>query len=179
MAGDEDKDQSDQREADQDDSATESQETEELGEKGRDALQRERNARKAAEKERATLAKQIADLEKAQKDRDDADARQKGEWEKIATDRQKELDTLKQDLADHDLKSRKETIAKAHGIPDEFVDRLKGDTDAEIEDDAKTVAKLLKAREAPETDAGAKTPAGVKKPDKSSYSDPARWGLRR
>jgi hypothetical protein len=149
-----------------------------LGDKGREALKRERDARKAAEKERNDLAKRIADIEKAQKDRDDADAKAKGEWEKVATERQAELDKLKADLAARDLNDRKTAIAKAAGLPDDLATRLQGETDEELEADAKGMAKLLRVQDAPENDAGERTPKGTKKPDKNAWSDPAKWGLR-
>ena len=95
---DDDQVQDDQRDADDQDH-NDTHESDALGEKGREALKRERDARKTAEKERNDLAKRIADIEKAQKDRDDADAKAKGEWEKVATERQQELDQLKADLA--------------------------------------------------------------------------------
>lgn len=145
---------------------------------GREALKRERDARKAAEKERTVLAKRIADLEKAQKDRDDEAAKAQGEWEKVAKTREGELEEARKLLADRDLRDRKTAIARNAGIPDEFVDRLKGETDEELEVDAKAVAKLLKTRDAPDNDAGERTPRGMKKPDKNEFANPARWGLR-
>jgi hypothetical protein len=169
--------QDDGRDADDQDH-NDTQDTDALGDKGREALKRERDARKAAEKERNDLAKRIADIEKAQKDRDDADAKAKGEWEKVATERQAELDKLKADLAARDLNDRKTAIAKAAGLPDDLATRLQGETDEELEADAKGMAKLLRVQDAPENDAGERTPKGTKKPDKNAWSDPAKWGLR-
>lgn len=174
---DDDQVQDDQRDADDQDH-NDTHESDALGEKGREALKRERDARKTAEKERNDLAKRIADIEKAQKDRDDADAKAKGEWEKVATERQQELDQLKADLAARDLNDRKTAIAKAAGLPDDLATRLQGETDEELEADAKGMAKLLRVQEAPENDAGERTPKGTKKPDKNAWSDPAKWGLR-
>jgi hypothetical protein len=169
--------QDDGRDADDQDQQ-DTHESDALGDKGREALRRERDARKTAEKERNDLAKRIADIEKAQKDRDDADAKAKGEWEKVATERQAELDKLKADLAARDLNDRKTAIAKAAGLPDDLATRLQGETDEELEADAKGMAKLLRVQDAPENDAGERTPKGTKKPDKNAWSDPAKWGLR-
>ena len=169
--------QDDQREADDQDQ-DDTHESEQLGDKGREALKREREARKAADKRAADLEKRIAEFEKAQKDRDAETARQNGEWEKVATEAQAELETLKAQIAERDLRDRKAAAAKAAGLPDDMADRLRGDTDEELEADAKALAKHLRTPEAPDTDAGDRTPRGTKKPDKRAYSDPAKWGLR-
>lgn len=164
----------DQREADDQETTTE---PDDLGDKGKAALQRERDARKAAEKERADLQKRIDAIEQQQRDADDAKAKEKGEWEKVAKQREEELAEVRSQLAARDLKDRKAAIAKQHGIPEEAIGRLNGSTDEEIEEDAKALAKILKPREAPETDAGERTPPGNKKPNKSEFANPAMWGL--
>lgn len=151
---------------------------EKLGAKGRDALKRERDARKAAERERTALQKRIDDLEQAQKAREDADAKAKGEWEKVAKDREAELETLKAELAERDRNDLKRTIAAETGLPGDLALRLTGDDEAALREDAKELAKHLKAREV-ETDAGERTPNGNKKPTRSEFANPARWGLRR
>lgn len=127
--------------------------------------------------EAASLRKRLKDAEDAAQAAADADAKAKGEWEKIAQKRQEELDALKAQLAERDLRERKAAIAKAAGLPDDLADRLKGETDEDLETDAKALAKHLKAQDAPDTDAGKRTPTGLKKPDKSAFADPARWGL--
>ena len=163
-----------QRDADEQESTTE---TESLGDKGKAAIQRERDARRAAEKERADLQKRIDAFEQQQREAEDAKAKEKGEWEKVATQREEELAEVRAQLAARDLKDRKAAIAKQHGIPEEAIGRLNGSTDEEIEEDAKALAKILKPREAPDTDAGERTPPGATKVDKSKFSNPAMWGL--
>lgn len=108
----------------------------------------------------------------------DEESKKKGEWETIAKQREDELESLKGQLAERDLRERKTAIAKTAGLPDELADRLKGETDEELEADAKAMAKHLKAQDAPDNDAGKRTAPGLKKPDKSAYADPARWGLQ-
>lgn len=154
-----------------------SEDTDDLGDKGKAALKREREARKAAEKRRGDLEKQIAAYEKEKREADDKAAKDAGEWEKVATAREEELTKLRNDLAARDLKERKAAIAKANGIPDDAIDRLHGETDEELEADAKALARILKAREAPDTDAGERTPPGSKKRDRTKYAEPGRWGL--
>jgi len=164
----------DQREADEQDATTES---DALGDKGIAALKAERDARRAAEKERAELQKRIDAIEQQQREAEDAKAKEKGEWEKVAKQREEELAEVRAQLAARDLRDRKAAIAKQHGIPEEAIGRLSGSTDDELEEDAKALAKILKPREAPETDAGERTPPGTKKVDKSKFADPAIWGL--
>lgn len=176
MADDDTQVQDDQREADDQDQTT--HETDDLGDAGKAALKREREARKAAEKDKADLAKKIADFEKAQQDRDTEAAKAKGEWETIAKQREDELADLKAQIADRDLRDRKTAIAKAAGLPDDLASRLHGETDDELEADAKALAKHLKAQDAPDNDAGKRTAPGLKKTDKSEFSNPTRWGIR-
>ena len=76
------------------------------------------------------------------------------------------------------MPERTSTIAKTAGLPEDLADRQKGETDEELEADAKAMAKHLKAQDAPDNDAGKRTAPGLKKPDKSAYADPARWGLQ-
>ena len=167
----------DQRDADDQDH-DDTHDADALGDAGKAALKRERDARKAAEKDKADLAKRIADFEKAQKDRDDAAAKEKGEWETIAKQREDELAQLKADLAERDLNDLKRTIAKDEGLPGDLALRLAGADEDELRKDAKALAKHIKAQDAPDTDAGERTPRGTKKPDKSEFANPARWGLR-
>ena len=170
----------DQRDADEQDQHDErSHETDDLGDKGKAALKAERDARRLAEKERADLAKRLADFEKAQQAAEDAKAKEQGEWEQIAAKREAELDELRKAIADRDLKDRRNAVATAHGIPDDLRHLLLGETDEDIETNAKALAKHLKPREAPDTDAGQRTAPGAKKPDKAKFSDPAMWGLRK
>lgn len=175
MADDTTTDQQDQREADQQDD----HDTDALGDAGKAALKRERDARKAAEKERTDLAKRLADLEKAEQDREAEAAKAKGEWEKVATDREKELEQLKADLAERDLNDLKRTVATDEGLPADLALRLQGDDEETLRTDAKALVKHLKAKDPGDTDAGDRTKPGHKKPDKNAFADPARWGLAR
>lgn len=74
-----------------DDSATT---TDQLGDAGKAALDKERQARKEAEKRAKEAEKRIADFEAAQKSAADEDAKRKGEFEKLANDRQATIDAL-------------------------------------------------------------------------------------
>lgn len=167
-----------QRDADVNEHQEESRETEDLGDKGKAAIQREREARKAAEKAAADTQKRIDALEAKQREVEEAKAKEQGDFKTLLEQREAELADMKAKLEARDLKDRKAAIAKANGIPEDAISRLQGATDEELEEDAKALAKLLKAREAPDTDAGERTPPGQKKPDKSKFADPAMWGLQ-
>ena len=178
---DERQDQQDQREAaQQDQHQNDSHETEsdDLGDKGKAALKAEREARKAAERERADLQRKLDEIAKKQQEAEDAKAKEQGEWESIAAKRDEEIAELRKQIAERDQRDRRAAIAKAHNIPDELTGLLTGDTDEEMEEVAKSLAKHIAARSVPDNDAGERTPRGAKKTDKSQFADPARWGLR-
>lgn len=124
------------------------------------------------------LRKRLKDAEDAAQAAAHAEAKKKGEWETVAKKLESELAEANQKLAERDLKDRRIAAAKAAKLPDDMADRLRGETDEELEADAKDLAKHLRTQEAPENDAGERTPRGTKKPDKNAWSDPAKWGLR-
>ena len=167
----------DQREADVQEHQEESRETEGLGEKGKSALKAERDARRKAETDLADMRKRIDAFETKQREAEEATAKEQGQYKELLEKRDAELAELKAQLESRDLKERKAAIAKANGIPEEAIGRLQGSTDEELEEDAKALAKILKARDVPDNDAGERTPPGQKKPDKAKFSDPAIWGL--
>lgn len=177
---DDQQDQNDQRDADDTDQHddSQSQDTTDLGDKGREALKRERETRKAAEKERNDLAKRIAAFEKAQQDRDDETAKQKGEWETIAKKREDELNELTKKLAERDLNDLKRSVAAKNGLPDDLIDRLHGDTEETLTEDALKLAKLVKTREAPDTDTDRRTTSGKPKPKQGDTLTSYEFGKR-
>ncbi len=171
-------DQTDQREADDQGQHREDTHESDLGDAGKAALKREREARKSAEKARADLERRLAEFEQQQKARDDEEAKKRGEWEKVATEREKELEELRAAIAERDLNDLKRAVAADEGLPAELAMRLTGDDEDALRKDAKALAKHLKAKEATETDAGDRTKPGQKRPDKGEFANPARWGLR-
>lgn len=168
-------DQNDQRDAAQDDQTHSDQKpTSSKDDTLAKVSEERRQARERAQKAEARLA----ELEAAQRDANEAKAKEEGKYKDLLEAREQELATLKAQIADRDLKDRKTAIAKAAGLPDDLAFRLQGETDDDLEADAKALAKHLKAQEAPDTDAGKRTPPGQKKPDKSDFSNPVKWGLR-
>lgn len=156
------------------------QDDDKLGDAGKKALDAERDLRKKAEKDARDLKKRLDTLEAEKKKRDEDKATENGEFEKLANDRAAEIEDLKQQIKDRDAKDTKAAIAKKHGIPDELIAMLQGETEDDIEASAKTVAKHLKVRDTTDIDAGEKsqTKSKDKTPDKKAFADPARWGLR-
>ncbi len=114
--------------------------------------------------EAANLRKRLKDAEnkaqaaeKATKDREDAEAQEQGKWQEIAKKRDDELSDIRKQLADRDLSDLKRSVATKHGIPDDLMDRLHGDTEETLTEDALKLAKLVVTRQAPETDADRRT----------------------
>lgn len=66
-----------------------------LGDGGKAALDAERVARKAAERDLKALREQIAASDAETKARDEADAAKRGEWEQLATKREGERDAAR------------------------------------------------------------------------------------
>lgn len=180
MSDEQQQDQQDQRDVDQQDQhQQESHETEDLGDKGRSAIQKEREARKAAEKERNELATRIADIEAKQREADEAKAKERGEWEKIAQQREAELAELKKSLTERDLNDKRTALARKHSLPDEIANRLVGETDDEIEEDAKRLAKLFARTDGLDTDSGKRSAQGNGKQKAESLLANYEFGKRR
>ena len=98
-----------------------------------------------ARKEEADRKKSEAEKAKAE-----ADALAKNaEWEKLAKQLEEELNKAKADLAAKDLEVKKQAIASKVGLPAAFADRLKGNTDEELEADAKVILAALPRQDKP------------------------------
>lgn len=86
---------------------------------------------------------------------DEAAARAKGDFEKLANDRQAQIEALQAQLAQRDHDDLRRTVATRHKLPAELASRLSGETEAELEADAKALLKVIEPRKAPDTEAGA------------------------
>jgi hypothetical protein len=96
-----------------------------------DRLKRE----KAKQEEAASAAKKKAE----------ADAlAENAEWQKLAEQRQAELDAAQTKVKAAELLEQKRQAASKHGIPEALIPRLQGETPEEMEADAEIVAALLK-----------------------------------
>lgn len=136
------------------DAKTDAKSDEQLGDAGKAALQKERDAREAAEKETKRLKKLVDDHEAAKKRAADEAAAANGQFEKLATDRQAEIEDLKRQIAERDAQALRAKIAAKHKLPEELASRLQGESESDLEADAKALAKLVKPPVAPDTEAG-------------------------
>lgn len=152
---------------------------ESLGDKGREALRREREARKVAEKERTDLQKRIADFEKRQREADETKAKEEGDYKRLLEEREKELAELRDTLTSRDRDDLRTSIARKHNLPEDAVKYLSGDDEDSIEASAKELAKLTARSEDVDTDSGKRTSTTktTKKPESllASY----KFGQRR
>ncbi len=152
---------------------------ESLGDKGREALRRERDARKVAEKERTDLQKRIADFEKRQREADETKAKEEGDYKRLLEEREKELAELRDTLTSRNRHDLRASIARKHNLPEDAVKYLSGDDEDSIEASAKELAKLTARSEDVDTDSGKRTSTTktTKKPESllASY----KFGQRR
>lgn len=125
-----------------------------LGDKGRDAIRRERDARETAEKETKRLKKLVDDAETATKKREADEAAAAGKFEELATARQQEIDRLTADLAERDKTALREKVGRSQKLPDALIVLLQGDDEKALEAHAKELAKHVKPPTAAETEAG-------------------------
>jgi uncharacterized protein (DUF885 family) len=98
------------------------------------------------------LRAQIKD--ELKRDADAKAAKDAGNYKELADKYEAEIETLREELESRDRQSLRERIAVKHKLPADLAIRLRGETEAELEDDAKTLAKLVTARPAPDTEAG-------------------------
>jgi chromosome segregation ATPase len=77
---------------------TETTQATDLGEKGQKALEAERLARKEAEKRAKEAEKRLAEIDAEKAAKEDEDAKARGEFERLATERQAKLDKAKTDF---------------------------------------------------------------------------------
>lgn len=118
------------------------------------ALQEERDARREAERK-------VRKFEQEQRRIETERAVKAGEWESVANAKDGEIADLNARLADLEaqLAERDAAIVKARvaakfRLPEPLVARLRGADEAELEADARTLAKLVAPPKAAETEAG-------------------------
>jgi hypothetical protein len=135
--------------------------------------------------EAASLRKRLRDAEsKAQaaeeKDRAAAQAKaqEEGDFKKLYEDAQAKYADLEAQLKTRDLRDRKAAAARKHNLPDDLADRLSGQTDEELEADAKALAKHIAPRESVDNDAGKRSAAGKGAAKTESYLESYQFGKR-
>lgn len=88
------------------------------------------------------------------KQADEAKLAQDNEWKTLAEQRQQEILDLNAKVAKQEQDALRSRIGAKHKLPEKLIDRIRGETEADMEADAKDLAKTVKAPDAPETDAG-------------------------
>lgn len=118
------------------------------------ALNEERDARRKAE---AALRKREQAERQAETDR----AIKAGEWESVAKAKDAELAdlhariaALEGEIATSQLETVRERVAAKHKLPPQLAARLRGASEAELEADARELAKVVVAPKAPNTEFG-------------------------
>lgn len=129
-------------------------------------------------KENAAQRKTIEAAETERQKREASEAEKRGEWEKLATERQTEIDRLKGELAERDRADLRRTIAAKHKLPEDAVKYLTGDDEASIEDSAKDLARLTARSEDVDTDSGKPNAGGAAKQSTSVLAN-YEFGKRR
>jgi hypothetical protein len=116
-----------------------------LGDVGRQALDRERDARRDAERQRDELRHRIADLE----DRDKSETeRDKARLQRATFDieqRDKRIAELEGEVAARDLRDLKAQIAAEEGLPPSVASRLQGTDVRSLRADAKSLRNELES----------------------------------
>lgn len=115
-----------------------------------------RAATKAA-KEAATAERTRIETE-AKNKKDQEEGNFKGLYETAAS----RVAELEADIKQRERTDMARTAAETHKLPARLIDRLKGETQDELNEDAKALAKELGAREAPDTDGGRGAPGSTK-----------------
>lgn len=124
-----------------------------------EAMQR---ALKEANKEAAERRKKLEAFEKAEEDKKQAEMT---ELEKTKA----ELDKLTKIMRDKETLELKRQAAAKHGLPEAFIDRLKGDTAEELEADAKALSDVMPKPQKPSP--GPTNPGNNATPEKKGDRD--------
>lgn len=148
---------------------------------GKEKAKAERAAKKAAEADIETA--KAAAIEEYKTTIANEQAEKQGEFKTLYENANKEIERLKGENAT--LKSEKDAIALSatksaiaakYGLPTALADRLQGDTEAALEDDAKALAAVAKVDGAPNTEAGKGKSGG---PGNTSPTPPVKTGTHK
>lgn len=134
-----------------------------------DAIVKDRLAREKAKREEA---------EKAAREKAEAEALAKNqEWEKLAAQREKELNEIKAENERLHIEGMKRQAAAKVGLPEIFADRIKGGTAEEMETDAQALLEAM-PKTKPAAGSGASTnPSGASNRGETDEERRRRLGL--
>jgi hypothetical protein len=139
----------------------------------KEALRRMGEQRDAARKEALDAKKERDALQREKEQREADEAKAKGDYEKLAEDRQKRIDELEANEKKRDRDDLKRAVATKHKLPEALALRLAGETEAELEADAKELAKLVKPPVAADTEAGERHRSGANGADRTKPGENA------
>ena len=134
---------SDEQITDNNEVEQESKPNDELGEKGIKALQAEREARQQAEKAAADHEKALQAAQDKLQQFEDAQRTDEEKREHALNEARGENSKLKADLEKETRLNLALRIAIETELPAELIDRLKGDDEDELREDAKALKKLV------------------------------------
>jgi hypothetical protein len=116
-----------------------------LGDRGREALERERGARREAERNAAEYKRKIAELEDAGKpDLERAQGQVRRHQAEIETHKAR-IAELESELSRRDLDAMKAQVATEFNIPPKMADRLNGTDLRSLKADARDLAEQLRS----------------------------------
>lgn len=178
--GDHDSDDTDQTEDQREADDTTDADTAALGDAGKEALRKERERAKAAEKKARDSERELAALKAEQQKRKDTEAAEQGRWKELADQREADLatvtterDTLQTRLDEALQALADDVTAQWKAIPDEVKDLYEGDDDdvlakrKHLTKSAKLIARLTEAKTPPRGNGGDPKPGGKKTEVKS------------
>lgn len=123
---------------------------------------------------RATVESELKEEASAQA------AKEAGNYKDLYDKAQAKLEKLEGELKEVQLSEIKARVAREAKLPASMIDRLRGETEEELMDDAKKLVADIAPLAAPDIDGGATNNGGrrqTKKKDDVDYSDPKVWGL--
>lgn len=118
--------------------ATEATTDDQLGDAGKRAIDAERKARSAAEKNAKDLQSKLDEIERANM----------SELEKA----QQAAQSAQAELTQYQARAMRQQVALSKGIPAALVDRLQGDTEDDLNADADALLALINAPKSPKPD---------------------------
>lgn len=136
-----------------------------LGVAGKKALDAERRARKAAERTSADAQKRLDDLNKRIQEFEDQGKSDLDKLQGRAEAAAKERDEARREADVSRIELMKFRVARDKKLPAEWIDRLRGSSKGELEDDADALLAVLKEQEkrrTPSYDGGVRQPANTK-----------------
>lgn len=98
--------------------------------------------------------------ERSRKKAEEEEAKRKGDFEKLLSEREKELETLRTEIAAERQAALRTKIAAEFKLPAKLADRLQGDDEAALRADAAELAKLLPAENGGGAGGSIANPAG-------------------